>query len=56
VSVQFLAGSTNWTDTGLCGQSNNAVVIENADLAAAYLAYWNRLREDTPRKPGAENC
>ena len=28
-----LAGSTNWTDTGLCGQANNAVVVENADIA-----------------------
>jgi phosphatidylserine/phosphatidylglycerophosphate/cardiolipin synthase-like enzyme len=47
-----LAGSTNWTDTGLCGQANNAVVVENADLAAAYLAYWNRLLEDTEAAGG----
>jgi phosphatidylserine/phosphatidylglycerophosphate/cardiolipin synthase-like enzyme len=42
-----LSGSTNWTDTGLCGQSNNAIVIENPELAAVYLDYWNRLKADT---------
>jgi phosphatidylserine/phosphatidylglycerophosphate/cardiolipin synthase-like enzyme len=47
-----LTGSTNWTDTGLCGQSNNAVIIENAGLAAAYLAYWQRLHADTEAAGG----
>ncbi|BDI28777.1 hypothetical protein CCAX7_008280 [Capsulimonas corticalis] len=42
-----LLGSTNWTDTGLCAQSNNALVVENSDLAAAYFDYWNRLKADT---------
>jgi len=43
-----LLGSTNWTDTGLCAQSNNALVAEDSSLAATYLSYWKRLKEDTP--------
>lgn len=41
-----LTGSTNWTSTGICTQSNNAVVIESEDLAAAYFDYWKRLKAD----------
>jgi phosphatidylserine/phosphatidylglycerophosphate/cardiolipin synthase-like enzyme len=43
-----LLGSTNWTDTGICAQSNNALIAENPDLAEAYMAYWERLKSDTP--------
>lgn len=39
-------GSTNWTDTGLCAQSNNGILIESADLAVYYMDYWNRLKND----------
>jgi phosphatidylserine/phosphatidylglycerophosphate/cardiolipin synthase-like enzyme len=42
-----LSGSTNWTPTGLCAQSNNAIIIESADLANQYLAYWKLLQKDT---------
>ncbi len=42
-----LTGSTNWTDLGLCGQANNAVIIENAQVAQAFYDYWQRLRDDT---------
>jgi phosphatidylserine/phosphatidylglycerophosphate/cardiolipin synthase-like enzyme len=38
-------GSTNWTTTGLCTQLNNALLIENTDVAAAYLAQWHALRD-----------
>jgi hypothetical protein len=41
-----LTGSTNWTDTGLCAQTNNAIIIDNPDVAARYLAYWNKLKAD----------
>ncbi|MGA2184687.1 MAG: phospholipase D-like domain-containing protein [Bryobacteraceae bacterium] len=41
-----LTGSTNWTDTGLCAQTNNALIIEDANVAARYLAYWNTLKAD----------
>jgi len=42
-----LFGSTNWTSTGLCGQTNNTIVCEHAPLAARYLAYWKKLALDT---------
>lgn len=41
-----LSGSTNWTYTGLCCQSNNAIIIESKQLAEHYLDYWNRLKDD----------
>jgi phosphatidylserine/phosphatidylglycerophosphate/cardiolipin synthase-like enzyme len=41
-----MTGSTNWTSTGLCGQSNNAFVIESAAIAEAYDGYWQRLLDD----------
>jgi phosphatidylserine/phosphatidylglycerophosphate/cardiolipin synthase-like enzyme len=41
-----LTGSTNWTPTGLCAQTNNAVVIESPALARTYLTYWNALLAD----------
>jgi phosphatidylserine/phosphatidylglycerophosphate/cardiolipin synthase-like enzyme len=42
-----LLGSTNWTDTAICAQSNNALLVENPKLAQTYLDYWKRLRADT---------
>lgn len=42
-----LSGSTNWTNTGTCGQSNNAILLNHAGLAKAYLDYWNALKQDT---------
>jgi len=39
-------GSTNWTDTGLCAQSNNGILIESPDLAKVYRDYWDRLKAD----------
>jgi phosphatidylserine/phosphatidylglycerophosphate/cardiolipin synthase-like enzyme len=41
-----LTGSTNWTSTGLCTQTNNALVIESADVAKRYIDYWNALKAD----------
>ena len=39
-------GSTNWTKTGLCAQTNNTVIIDTKPVAQAYLDYWNRLHAD----------
>jgi hypothetical protein len=36
-------GSQNWTRTGLCTQANNSVLIDDAKLAAQYLAQWETL-------------
>ena len=47
-----MTGSTNWTETGLCTQSNNCIIIEDEDIAADYFTYWNGLKDDKqpPRK------
>ena len=41
-----LFGSTNWTATGLCAQTNNTIVSEDNALATRYLAYWKQLAAD----------
>ncbi|MGA7216918.1 MAG: phospholipase D-like domain-containing protein [Candidatus Sulfotelmatobacter sp.] len=41
-----LAGSTNWTATGLCAQTNNAFVIDDPQVAQRYMDYWNTLKAD----------
>ena len=41
-----LTGSCNWTDTGLCAQTNNSIVIEDKQVAARYMAYWKKLQAD----------
>ena len=46
-----LSGSTNWTETGLCTQSNNAILIEDHAVAGLYLEYWKRLHADE-QQPG----
>jgi len=42
-----LLGSTNWTPTGLCGQTNNTIVLAHPEAAARYLQYWKALAADT---------
>lgn len=42
-----LTGSTNWTATGLCAQSNNVLVIDDTRVAERYLEYWNLLLDDS---------
>jgi len=41
-----LTGSTNWTATGLCAQTNNILVIEDPTVAQRYMDYWNALKVD----------
>ena len=41
-----LTGSTNWTDTGLCAQTNNALIVDDANVAQRYLDYWNKVKAD----------
>ena len=36
-------GSTNWTVSGLCTQSNNAILVESPELASWYRAEWDAL-------------
>jgi phosphatidylserine/phosphatidylglycerophosphate/cardiolipin synthase-like enzyme len=42
-----LFGSTNWTSTGLCTQTNNTIIWRDAALAQRYYDYWQRLVKDT---------
>ena len=46
-------GSTNWTKTGLCTQSNNALLIESPEIAQQYVRQWNALREAGNETPSA---
>jgi hypothetical protein len=39
-------GSTNWTWTGVAGQTNNALLIEDDTVSAHYLDYWQRMHAD----------
>lgn len=41
-----LTGSCNWTGTGLCAQTNNAILIDDPGVAARYMAYWKELKAD----------
>jgi phosphatidylserine/phosphatidylglycerophosphate/cardiolipin synthase-like enzyme len=45
-----LTGSTNWTPTGLCSQTNNALILESETLARQYMAYWQALRADNAQQ------
>ena len=53
VAKSVLTGSTNWTETGLCTQSNNAIIIDDIQVAGQYLACWKRLFDD-PQPAGQE--
>jgi len=50
--MAVLAGSTNWTSTGLCAQSNNSVIVEDKVIAGFYKDYWTRLKADTDAAGG----
>jgi len=50
VPTAIMTGSTNWTETGLCTQSNNCIIVENEDVAKFYLDFWHRLQADAQPK------
>lgn len=37
-------GSTNWTENGIFGHLNCGHIIEDRDVASAYLAYWEEMK------------
>jgi len=51
-----LLGSTNWTATGLCAQTNNTLVIEDSNVANRYLNYWKKLAADTRAAKGVSKA
>ena len=44
--IAVWTGSTNWSKNAIYGQLNVGHAIEDSDLAADYLAYWNELKDD----------
>jgi phosphatidylserine/phosphatidylglycerophosphate/cardiolipin synthase-like enzyme len=53
-----LTGSTNWTWSGVAGQSNNLIVIEDDNIAGSFFDYWTRLQADAlpvPNPTSAKN-
>jgi hypothetical protein len=46
-----LTGSTNWTATGVAGQTNNALLVEDDELAETFLNYWKRMKDDAIKVP-----
>lgn len=50
-----LTGSTNWTSTGLCAQTNNAIVIDDPAVATRYFNYWKALKADTQGVQSGKN-
>jgi hypothetical protein len=41
---RVLTGSTDWTMTGLCTQANNALVIDEADVAQYFRDAWEQIK------------
>lgn len=46
-------GSTNLSDNGIFGHSNNAHIIRDQKIADAYFAYWEVLNKDKTVRPTA---
>ena len=47
------SGSTNWTQTGLCTQSNNGILFTQPEIAKLFLDQWNRLKSAANGFPAA---
>jgi phosphatidylserine/phosphatidylglycerophosphate/cardiolipin synthase-like enzyme len=47
-----LFGSTNWTSTGLCAQTNNTLIVDDPKLADRYWDYWKQLAADSAAANG----
>ncbi len=44
-------GSTNWTKTGLCTQTNNGLFVKNEGFAKKFFAQWELLRDSKSAFP-----
>ena len=53
VPAEVWTGSTNLSQNGLFGHSNNAHLVRDADVAATFAGYWALLERDVTRKPTA---
>jgi phosphatidylserine/phosphatidylglycerophosphate/cardiolipin synthase-like enzyme len=45
IPQSVFTGSTNWTSTGVAGQTNNALLVEDRAVAKAFLDYWQRMHD-----------
>jgi len=50
IPIAVWTGSTNLTENGIYGHSNCGHIIEDPDIAKAYLDYWTELKDCTDRK------
>lgn len=46
IPYKVLTGSTNWTHNGLFTQVNNAVILDDKEVAQYYFAEWNAIHAD----------
>jgi phosphatidylserine/phosphatidylglycerophosphate/cardiolipin synthase-like enzyme len=44
-----VTGSTNWTPTGLCAQTNNTIRLDVPAVADHFREYWDKLLKDTQK-------
>ncbi|MCR4282104.1 MAG: phospholipase D-like domain-containing protein [Bauldia sp.] len=54
VSEEVWTGSTNLSQNGIYGHSNNAHLVRDQAIAEAYFQYWLLLDRDLTRKPTAQ--
>ncbi len=54
VSKEVWTGSTNLSQNGIFGHSNNAHIIRDPHIAEQYERYWQLLNKDLTRKPTAK--
>jgi len=54
--LAVMTGSTNWTSTGICGQSNNAFVRDDPAMAEVFNDYWQRMKADVFPPPASETA
>ena len=50
-ATALLFGSTNMTENGIFGHANCIHIVEDAEIAARYLQYFTKLREDPDPSP-----
>jgi phosphatidylserine/phosphatidylglycerophosphate/cardiolipin synthase-like enzyme len=53
-SKQVWTGSTNLSENGIYGHSNNAHIVRDSDIAEKYYEFWTLLNKDLTKKPTAE--
>jgi len=56
VPQAVMTGSTNWTTTGICGQSNNAFIRDDPEMASIFNSYWERMKADLFPAPQREDA